>query len=174
MTKTEYRQYIASPEWQEKRKVALLVADNRCEACEIPRWLASIAYDQDLHVHHLHYQNVGNEQTGDLQVLCRRCHEVSTFGRSSLKEPQNSKCETCQRTHWNPYSDQCDICSLMTSPDFPLPLIYGGWDSLRGDATWVVYLEEMIRSVQHGLIPVDQLLEVIGKAVTRPSSKAGI
>jgi hypothetical protein len=117
MTKTEYAQYIASPEWQEKRKEALALSDNRCFNCGMPRWLASIVYDQDLHVHHLNYQNVGNEQAEeDLQVLCRRCHEIETFGRSSLKELKRTKCEKCYERHYDPYSGRCSTCSRLNDP----------------------------------------------------------
>ena len=41
-------------------------------------------YDQDLHVHHRNYQRVGAELDSDLRSLCRRCHEIETFGESSL------------------------------------------------------------------------------------------
>lgn len=165
MTKTEYAQYIASPEWKEKRKEVLALTRNRCEECEIPRWLASIVYDQDLHVHHLHYKSVGNEHPDDLQVLCRRCHEIETFGRSSLREPKSSTCSTCQRKHWDVYSEQCDGCLLMITPGFPVSLIYGGWDELRGDMSWVGYLEEMVLSIKHGLIPIDDALAVISRTL---------
>ena len=117
MTKTEYAQYIASPEWQEKRKEALAFANNRCSRCSMPRWLAAIAYDQDLHVHHLHYQTVGDEDAfDDLEVLCRRCHEIETFGRSDLREVKSTICETCRERHYDRYSSQCSTCIRMTDP----------------------------------------------------------
>ena len=49
--------------------------------------MSVIAYDQDLHVHHKNYQNIGAELDSDLEVLCRRCHEVETFGESALQYP---------------------------------------------------------------------------------------
>ncbi len=105
MTKTEYREYIASSDWQERRRQYLLRSGTACFRCELPRWLACICYDQDLHVHHLSYANVGNEKDFDLGSLCRRCHQIETFGRSDLNEPRSAICVSCGRRHWNSYSD---------------------------------------------------------------------
>lgn len=109
MTKTEYRQYLASPDWQERRK-GFLAINNCCARCDIPRWLAEIAYDQDLNVHHLSYANLGDEDDNDLEPLCRRCHEIDKFGRSELREPKTAHCHLCSEKHWNPYSDLCLAC----------------------------------------------------------------
>lgn len=94
MTKTEYRNYISSPQWQARRK-EFLSWSNYCEACDLPRWLAIIVYDQDLHVHHMSYANIGHELDNDLASLCRRCHEIETFGGSSLRAPRKFKCQFC-------------------------------------------------------------------------------
>jgi hypothetical protein len=110
MTMTEYREYIASAGWQERRRQYLLRSGTGCFRCEMPRWLVGIVYDQDLHVHHLSYANVGNEKDFDLESLCRRCHEIETFGRSELSEPRSATCELCGARHWNPYSDFCAVC----------------------------------------------------------------
>lgn len=113
MTKTEYRQYISSPEWQKRRK-EFLAHHSHCERCLIPRWLAEIAYDQDLNIHHKAYENLGNEDDDDLEALCRRCHEIDKFRRSDLREPKYATCAECNRKHWNPYSSMCDICDWYT------------------------------------------------------------
>ena len=158
MKKSEYAQYIASPEWQERRKEALSSSNNRCARCELPRWLAAIVYDQDLHVHHLHYKNVGNEAPDDLQVLCRRCHEIETFGRSELKELQTATCEMCKKKHWDRYSDSCETCRRVLSPDFPIVNIFMGWDERRDQDSWRIYVVEMVTVLWHGGIGV---LEVV-------------
>lgn len=62
----EYERYMKSPEWYEKRQLLLVMADCRCERC---------GYRQDLEVHHLTYERLGNELPDDLQVLCVECHE---------------------------------------------------------------------------------------------------
>jgi hypothetical protein len=113
MTKTEYRAYISSPHWQQTRKEFLHDEGQQCNRCAIPRWLAQIAYDQDLHVHHKSYANLGDEPWDDLEALCRRCHEVETFGRSEFTEPMSATCEGCTNKHWNPYDSFCDSCNLV-------------------------------------------------------------
>jgi hypothetical protein len=84
-----------------------------CYTCTIPRWLAEIAYDQDLNVHHKSYKNLGNEDWDDLEPLCRRCHEIEKFGRSDLRAPKTAECTRCGDTHWNPYSDICVVCDTI-------------------------------------------------------------
>lgn len=116
MTKTQYAKYIGSAEWQQKRK-EVLKNSSTCTNCEIPRWLAEIAYDQDLHVHHVSYSNVGNEQDGDLEPLCRRCHEFEKFGRSELREPKSAICTFCSEKHWDYYSDACEFCRVLNTDD---------------------------------------------------------
>lgn len=109
MTKTEYAQYLQSAHWQAFRKSQIDGAEE-CQRCGIPRWLAEIAYDQDLHIHHLNYACLGKETGGDIEILCRRCHEVETFGRSELREPKRVQCETCGGFHYNPRFPICAIC----------------------------------------------------------------
>jgi len=95
MTKTEYRQYLGSSHWQAKRKHFLSYL-TWCQKCQMPRYLAIIAYDQDLHVHHVSYANLGNEnEDTDLMALCRRCHELETFGKTKLKAPWSTLCTAC-------------------------------------------------------------------------------
>lgn len=64
--KAEYRAYLASPQWAQKRAEILGRSSGICEICDQ-------AANQ---VHHLHYRNIGNEQTDDLMALCRECHEL--------------------------------------------------------------------------------------------------
>lgn len=82
-TRTSYRQYVASEAWLQRRKLFLMSRPN-CERCGISKEQALEAYDQSLHVHHRNYQRVGCELDSDLEALCRRCHEIETFGKSSL------------------------------------------------------------------------------------------
>jgi HNH endonuclease len=84
-TKTEYREYIASEAWQRRRR-EFLSQNQICNRCRLHRRLAVIAYDQDLHVHHRSYARVGAERDDDLEPLCKRCHELETFGRSELHQ----------------------------------------------------------------------------------------
>jgi hypothetical protein len=111
MTKSEYAQYLQSEHWRELRKEVLREFPF-CEKCKLPRWLAAIAYDQDLNLHHLTYANLGEEDWTDLEVLCRRCHDIETFGRSDLRAVKRSKCQACFRSHYDPYVDLCDRCNI--------------------------------------------------------------
>lgn len=61
----EYSKYLHTKEWiarrdkiREKRKV--------CEIC---------GRDDRLQVHHLNYDNLGNEKDEDLMLLCETCHQ---------------------------------------------------------------------------------------------------
>ena len=38
-----------------------------------------IVFGNELNVHHLHYKTLGNEDIGDLVVLCKRCHNDYHF-----------------------------------------------------------------------------------------------
>ena len=123
MTKTEYREYLQGEHWRARRKMAIEAAGSQCWRCQIPRWLAELVYDQDLHVHHLNYSSLGNEQDEDLEVLCRRCHDIETHGRSELRAPKHATCEACRQKHWNPRSDKCPTCQAIISCGLQSPNI---------------------------------------------------
>lgn len=119
MTKTEYAEYLQSPEWKELRRQVFLEMGSRCAHCHIPRWLAEIVYDQDLHVHHKTYVNIGNEALEDLEPICRRCHDIETFGRTDLKAPKATGCTCCGSIHWDVRSPLCSSCECLSgnTPD---------------------------------------------------------
>lgn len=121
-TKTEHREYIASEKWQKRRKEYLL-AMPICEKCELPRRLAIVAYDQDLHVHHKSYARVGAELDDDLQSLCRRCHEVETFGSSSLHKVQSFECLECSEICFDRVDRLCDGCRVILIGEWRNPVI---------------------------------------------------
>lgn len=83
MTRTEYLLYISSEAWLQRRGI-FLRAHPTCNRCEITDDQAVESYDQRLHVHHRNYQRVGCELDSDLESLCRRCHQIETFGSSNL------------------------------------------------------------------------------------------
>ena len=63
---SNYYEYLKSPEWGEKRRLALQRANFSCERCGetgVP-----------LEVHHRHYRTLGEESEDDLKALCRKCH----------------------------------------------------------------------------------------------------
>ena len=62
-----YREYLQTPEWQERREQHLRSARYRCQVCNS---------DSGLNVHHRSYDRRGEEAWADLIVLCRVCHKT--------------------------------------------------------------------------------------------------
>lgn len=111
MTKTEYAEYLQSEHWLAFRK-EILTDRSECERCELPRWLAEIAYDQDLHLHHKHYRSLGKESGEDVEVLCARCHELEEFSSTQFREVKKRVCR-CGRCVWNTYRPSCEFCEFL-------------------------------------------------------------
>ena len=65
MDKDEYLEYLKSEEWREKRKEILEDRNNECEECG----------EKATQVHHLNYDNIGEEEDDDVLVLCNECHK---------------------------------------------------------------------------------------------------
>ena len=66
-TPFDYSTYLQSDRWQELRRLALDVADHRCQVCN---------QAQNLEVHHRTYERLHHEQLNDVTVLCNRCHAL--------------------------------------------------------------------------------------------------
>jgi 5-methylcytosine-specific restriction endonuclease McrA len=162
MTKTEYAQYTQSEHWQQRRKQAIADAFNQCERCDLPRWIASLIYDQDLHVHHRNYQNLGDEQSEDLEVLCRRCHDIETFGRSDFREIKKAECSLCYSNHFNVYSDYCNTCQLLMGWDRPDSAMWHLGYKVNDKPLWVDSIYAALMSKQ---ILITDLVVVIGRAI---------
>lgn len=64
----QYRDYLLTDEWQLVRAAALARANYQCAECGKPN---------ELQVHHRHYRTLGNEQPGDVIVLCEWCHDLA-------------------------------------------------------------------------------------------------
>ena len=60
-----YEEYLQSSHWKTLRKIMLESAGWKCKLCEAKG---------NLHVHHLNYENLGEELISDLVVLCNPCH----------------------------------------------------------------------------------------------------
>ena len=61
-----YRAYLLTPQWREKRELVIRHADGLCQGCGI---------QPAEQVHHLTYQNIGNEFLWELRAVCKDCHE---------------------------------------------------------------------------------------------------
>ena len=80
-----YREYINSKEWKEIRLELLIHKECRCERCNRkyrPRFL---------HVHHLTYERLGNEEPEDLEVLCAGCHATEHGIKTKYNKPKKKK-----------------------------------------------------------------------------------
>lgn len=119
MTKSEYRHYINGPHWKDRR-IKFIDTDPNCARCHMSRNVAVIAYDQDLNVHHRSYANLGCERDEDLESLCRRCHEIETFGTSELHKVATRPCVECCDLVWGMYSldGHCISCEQHFYADF--------------------------------------------------------
>ena len=63
----EYREYLKTDTWNEKRKARLKIDGHRCQMC---------GSSHCLEVHHITYRNKGHENVWkDLVTLCAGCHE---------------------------------------------------------------------------------------------------
>ena len=63
--KVIYKQYISSKKWKEKKEEVFKLRGKECE---------QFGYKHRIHVHHLSYENLGDEKMEDLQILCYQCH----------------------------------------------------------------------------------------------------
>lgn len=71
----EYIRYLESVAWEKRRERSLMLADHRCQDC---------GATENLEVHHLNYDWLGEEADEDLRVLCRPCHEIADQRRRAL------------------------------------------------------------------------------------------
>ena len=62
-----YRKYMQSEAWKEKRQAKLDACSGKCE-CE------GGCTREATQIHHHHYDSLGNESLDDLQALCPECH----------------------------------------------------------------------------------------------------
>lgn len=68
VSQKNYYDYIRSQDWTDKSSKAKKRAGNRCQLCNAPEG------EVKLNTHHRTYERLGNEESGDLIVLCQDCH----------------------------------------------------------------------------------------------------
>ena len=61
----KYEQYIQSDAWRLQRQLLIAEHGAKCDLCK---------RTNELNVHHLNYERLGNERADDVIVLCIRCH----------------------------------------------------------------------------------------------------
>ena len=64
--KNIYRSYLNSKDWHDKRNRMLCYSDYKCSKC---------GNTENIQVHHLNYNTIGDESFNDLQVVCVGCHK---------------------------------------------------------------------------------------------------
>lgn len=89
-----YLDYIRSPQWDAKRRLALQKARYRCQKCGTS--------NIRLHVHHRHYRRLGHEDLRDLIVLCEACHENAHTAKPKNGRPLTKKQRFDHLARWNP------------------------------------------------------------------------
>jgi 5-methylcytosine-specific restriction endonuclease McrA len=76
---TPYRQayldYLASPAWQEMRRLRLEFDGYRCRDC---------GSQHRLEIHHLTYVHLGYEDIAEIITVCRSCHERRHLQRKGI------------------------------------------------------------------------------------------
>ena len=76
----EYKSYLRSPEWKEKRKEFLEMANYECQDC---------GSKEHIQVHHLNYDCIGEEEFDDVEVLCGDCHEDKELEKGTDLEEED-------------------------------------------------------------------------------------
>ena len=61
-----YQEYLQSEHWKTTSRLAKEHYGNICNDC---------GNKENIEVHHLNYDRIGEERLEDLQLLCRYCHE---------------------------------------------------------------------------------------------------
>jgi 5-methylcytosine-specific restriction endonuclease McrA len=64
--------YIKSKQWADVRKKRMQIDKNTCQKCGAKK---------HLQVHHLTYENIGEEEMEDLLTVCKPCH-MKIHGRN--------------------------------------------------------------------------------------------
>lgn len=65
VTHNEYKKYLKSEHWKDKRKEFKGDYIRVCVIC---------GTNENIHLHHMTYKNVGNENLNELCYLCEECH----------------------------------------------------------------------------------------------------
>jgi len=64
--KMVYNNYLKSQEWYILKNLALKYSNYKCSKC---------GETENLNIHHLNYNNIGNEEISDLITVCNSCHK---------------------------------------------------------------------------------------------------
>jgi hypothetical protein len=78
LRKTPYPDYLRTRHWQRVRAAMMLIHRASCQAKGHYELFESwyFGWEPEIDVHHLHYQNKGNERYSDLVLLCKEHHKL--------------------------------------------------------------------------------------------------
>lgn len=107
-----YNFYLDSPAWKSKRLAALNLAGHRCQLCNGTK---------NLHVHHRTYERIGDEELGDLTVLCKNCHYRFHEKPVKAKKKNPRKAPRKRRVVDLEDGPALDFYSFLAYLDEPLP-----------------------------------------------------
>lgn len=68
-TLSDYQRYISSPQWLARKRRYFKTHPRRCRICR-----AGVRFDDQIHLHHLSYEHMGDEPDSDLMPLCQEHH----------------------------------------------------------------------------------------------------
>lgn len=113
ITKPEYEQYLQTDHWKEfsyktKKK------RGKCADCGIEALEAWKRDRQGLNVHHLSYENIGQEKDADVVVLCRYCH-LKRHGTEGIYELAQ-KLAMPKASHGS--QQACANCGVLNGPTY--------------------------------------------------------
>lgn len=80
-----YQSYLQSDYWRRVRYALLIANRLRCQSSEcygLDSWFGA---EHNLHVHHLHYRNRGQEELSNLVLLCADCHNKHHEGALEIQ-----------------------------------------------------------------------------------------
>ena len=80
--KEKYHTYLKSDVWVQMKLDLIHIRGNKCERCGAKRQF------KYLHLHHLTYERVFNEEQFDLELLCAGCHLAEHGIKNPKKKPQ--------------------------------------------------------------------------------------
>lgn len=71
-----YEEYLLSPDWQKKREYTIKREKGLCQGCG----------GKAQAVHHLTYENIGNELYHELIAICNKCHRQIHAKKKNIKK----------------------------------------------------------------------------------------
>lgn len=88
-----YNKYLRSKEWSKLRLDLIQTRGAKCERCGVTR--NQFRY---LHIHHLTYERLFNEDPKDLEILCAPCHREE-HGITKKRKRDKPKIKVTQKVN---------------------------------------------------------------------------